>query len=218
MQIIKGKPEQAPEENNLLLEEEGSLSFQKEGSAQIGKKFSVQALTRMSLCAALLCVSAFISIPLPFTTIPFTAQTIAIVLTGLLLTPKQAAGAVGVYLMMGACGLPVFSGGAGGLGKLFGPTGGFIFGFLLIAPLIAWLKGNRNQFWRLAVVSILIGLPLLYLCGALWMMFSLKISFPAALASGVLPFIPLDLLKCLLAALIAKTLNQTILRDSPLKS
>lgn len=94
----------------------------------------ILVLTKTSLCVALLCVSAFIVIPIPFTPIMITAQTLVVTLIALLLKPSQSAAAVGVYLLLGICGIPVFSGGTAGIGQLLGPTGGFLWGFLAAAP------------------------------------------------------------------------------------
>lgn len=91
-------------------------------------------LTKIALCVALLCVSSYIAIPLPFTSVVLTAQTLVINVVALILTPVQSACAVGLYILLGICGLPVFAGGTAGIGRIIGPTGGFIVGFLVAAP------------------------------------------------------------------------------------
>ena len=108
----------------------------------------IKELTKMSICIAIICISSYISFPLPFTPTMITAQTIAINLVALILTPKQSFIVVLLYIFLGAFGLPVFSGGTSGFGRLFGPTGGFILGFLVIAPFMSYLKGKNNiLFW-----------------------------------------------------------------------
>ena len=89
-------------------------------------RFNTLELTKMGLLTALICVSAYIVIPLPFSPASLTAQTLVVNLIALLLTPRQAAFTIIVYIFLGLTGLPVFSGGVGGPGKLFGPTGGYI--------------------------------------------------------------------------------------------
>ena len=89
----------------------------------------IQNMTRIALCTAILCVSSYLVIPLPFTPIVFSMQTVMVNLIGLILKPKSAALTILMYLCMGMIGLPVFSGGSAGIGKLIGPTGGFYFGF-----------------------------------------------------------------------------------------
>ena len=94
-------------------------------------RFNTLELTKMGLLTALICVSAYIVIPLPFSPASLTAQTLVVNLIALLLPPRQAAFTIIVYIFLGLTGLPVFSGGVGGPGKLFGPTGGYIMACLL---------------------------------------------------------------------------------------
>lgn len=170
----------------------------------------IKELTKMSICIAIICVSAYISFPLPFTPTMITAQTIAINLVALILTPKQSFLVVLLYIFLGAFGLPVFSGGTGGFGKLFGPTGGFIIGFLVIAPLISYLKGKNNSFKRYLFVTIFVGMIILYAVGAVYMSIVQKISIIAALSIAVFPFIFGDILKCFLSSFIAVKLNKAL--------
>ena len=105
-------------------------------------------LTAAALVVSLLAVSAFITIPLG--TVPVTLQVFVVVLASLLLRPGWAVAAMGVYLLMGAAGLPVFAGGLGGFGVLAGPTGGYLIGFAVAAPLgsglrIALRRGGFSQ-------------------------------------------------------------------------
>ena len=170
----------------------------------------IRNLTKVSICIAIICISSYIAFPLPFTPIMITAQTIAINLAALILTPKQSFLAVSVYIFLGAFGLPVFSGGTGGFGKLFGPTGGFIIGFLVIAPLISYLKGKNNSFKRYLFVTIFVGMIVLYAVGTVYMSIVQKISIIAALSLAVFPFIVCDILKCFLSSFIAVKLNKIL--------
>ncbi|WP_411167375.1 biotin transporter BioY [Clostridium sp. MB05] len=170
----------------------------------------IKELTKMSICIAIICISAYISFPLPFTPTMVTAQTIAINLVALILTPKQSFIVVLLYILLGAFGLPVFSGGTSGFGKLFGPTGGFILGFLAIAPLMSYLKGKNNSFKRYLAVTIFVGMPVLYAFGAVFMSISQKISIMSALSLAVVPFIIGDIFKCFLSSYIAVKLNKIL--------
>ena len=98
-------------------------------------------LTKMALLTALLCVSAWISFPLPFSPAMVTALTLVATLTGLLLSPKDTLIVFIVYVLLGTVGLPVFVGGTSGLGKLLGPTGGFIFSWPVAYTLLSICKG-----------------------------------------------------------------------------
>ena len=103
-------------------------------------------LTKMALLTALLCVSAWISFPLPFSPAMVTALTLVATLTGLLLSPKDTLIVFIVYVLLGTVGLPVFVGGTSGLGKLLGPTGGFIFSWPVAYTLLSICKGKSRSF------------------------------------------------------------------------
>lgn len=173
----------------------------------------ILSLTKTSLCVALLCVSAFIVIPIPFTPIMITAQTLVVTLVSLLLKPSQSAAAVGVYLLLGICGVPVFSGGTAGIGQLLGPTGGFILGFLVAAPLMSWLKGKNNRFFRYALISIFVGIPVIDLFGTVFFCISQHVDPWAALMAAVVPFLIGDVCKCIVASMLAVPLNHALLRQ-----
>lgn len=165
-------------------------------------------MMKIAMCVALLCVSAYLSFPLPFTPIVITAQTIIVNLLALILTPRQAVTAVAVYLLMGTVGLPVFSGGGSGLAKLLGPTGGFLFGFLFMVLAISLLKGKNNHLGRYLLVTIGVGMPVLYFMGTAYMCLTAHLSVPAALMAAVVPFLAGDVLKCVGASLLAVALNK----------
>ena len=100
---------------------------------------SAATLTKIGICIALLCVSSYISIPIPFSPAPITAQTVIINLIAIILLPKEAFFAVLGYILLGICGLPVFSGGQSGIGKILGPSGGYIIGYLVAAVLMSFI-------------------------------------------------------------------------------
>ena len=102
-------------------------------------------MTKMALMVAMNCVSAYIIIPLPFSLSPIALQTLIVNLTGYVLNAKQAFMTMLVYLLVGLAGVPVFTGGTAGPGKLFGPTGGYIFGFLFTAVFLAATRGDRKS-------------------------------------------------------------------------
>lgn len=167
-------------------------------------------LTKISICITLLCVSAYISFPLPFTPAMVTALTIMINLIGLILTPKQSAIAIGVYILLGISGIPVFVGGTAGLGKIFGPTGGFILGFLVAAPVISLLKGKSKDIKKYLMLTILVGMPIIYICGVFTMSLYLKKDIASTLMVAVVPFIFGDILKCIASSFLAVRLNQVL--------
>lgn len=170
----------------------------------------INELTKMSICIAIICISAYISFPLPFSPVMITAQTIAINLVALILTPKQSFIVTLLYIILGVFGLPVFSGGTSGFGRIFGPTGGFILGFLIITPLMSYFKGKNYNFKRYLSVTIIIGMIVLYAFGAVFMSVVQNISIVQALSLAVFPFMVGDIFKCFLSSFIAVKLNKVI--------
>lgn len=174
------------------------------------KSLSTKALTKIGICVALLCVSSYISIPLPFSLAPITAQTIIINLLAIILLPKEAFFAVFAYILLGACGLPVFSGGTSGIGRILGPTGGYLVGYLIAAVVISYLKGKENCFRRYVLVTVFVGIPIIYICGLVSMGIYLQKDIITMITVSILPFLPGDLLKCIAGSYLGFELNKRI--------
>ncbi len=164
-------------------------------------------LAYIGLCAALIAVCSWISIP---AAVPFTLQTFAVFLSVFLLGGKRGTLAVTVYLLLGAVGLPVFAGFKGGPGALFGTTGGYLIGFLASA-LIMWglEKLLGTKLWVYAL-SMILGLLACYAFGTVWFItiYNKGAENPATLATVlgwcVIPFIIPDAIKILLALVIGR--------------
>ena len=165
-------------------------------------------MTKMALMVAMNCVSAYIIIPLPFSLSPLALQTLIVNLTGYVLNAKQAFMTMLVYLLVGLAGVPVFTGGSAGPGKLFGPTGGYIVGFLFTAVVLAYFRGEKYSFKRYALLGCVIGIPLIYVFGVVQLKLITGMGWDKAIMTGALPFIPLDIVKCLAAAVIAGPINR----------
>ena len=165
-------------------------------------------MTKMALMVAMNCVSAYIIIPLPFSLSPLALQTLIVNLTGYALNAKQAFMTMLVYLLVGLAGVPVFTGGSAGPGKLFGPTGGYIIGFLVTAVFLAYFRGEKYNFKRYALLGCVIGIPLIYVFGVVQLKLITGMGWDKAILTGALPFIPLDIVKCLAAAVIAGPINR----------
>lgn len=165
-------------------------------------------MTRMALMVAMNCVSAYIIIPLPFSLSPIALQTLIVNLTGYVLNAKQAFMTMLVYLLVGLAGVPVFTGGSAGPGKLFGPTGGYIIGFLFTAVFLAYFRGEKYSFKRYALLGCVIDIPLIYVFGVVQLKLITGMGWDKAIMTGALPFIPLDIVKCLAAAVIAYPINR----------
>ena len=173
-------------------------------------KWKTRDMTKMALCVAILCVTAFLVVPLPFTPIVISLHTIAVNIIGLILSPMQAGITVLIYLLMGLVGLPVFSAGTAGPGKLFGPTGGFYFGFLFAVILISLFRGKKISMKRYAIVSIAIGIPIQHMCAIVGMCIHNGGNVVAAFATVSLPFIIGDIIKCLMSSMVGVSLNRVL--------
>ena len=163
-------------------------------------------LCRIAAATAILAVCAWISLPVG--AIPVTLQTLGVCLVAGVFKAKRAFFAVAAYLLLGLVGVPVFSGFRGGVSVFFEPTGGFLLGFLLFAPVVGWLC--KGGFWQ-RFLAMLFGLVLLYAVGTVWfatLTSGAELSgFAAALSVCVLPFLPFDIAKLLLAAYLSERLK-----------
>lgn len=173
-------------------------------------KSSASTLTKLALFVALLCVSGILVLPIPFTPIVLSLHTVVINCIALLFKPKHAFSIVGVYLLMGLIGLPVFSLGTAGAEKLFGPTGGFYFGFLFSVFFMSLFKGTRIRFMRFLMITLFIGLPVQHLFAILFMGFYNGFDFWTATLTVSFPFLLGDIFKCFLSASIVVTIYKAL--------
>ncbi|HEU4745842.1 MAG TPA: biotin transporter BioY [Anaerolineales bacterium] len=152
-----------------------------------------------TLCVAML---AQVKIPLPFTPVPLTGQTLAVLLVGATLGSRRGAAAMALYIALGALGLPVFAGGASGLAYLSGATLGYLIGFVIAAYVIGLLaERGLERSVRTSLIPFLIGTLIIYICGVAWLAIVLG-SLSKALAAGLLPFVIGDAIKLVAAALV----------------
>lgn len=171
---------------------------------------------RVGLGALIVALSAQIAIPLPFTPIPFTLQPLAVLLVGAWLGPAEGAGALAIYLAAGAMGAPVFAGGMGGIGRLMGPTGGYLLAFPVAAAIAGLARSRRRTGVALACWAVMIftlAMAVIHLGGVSQL--ALLGGDPGlAFRSGFLPFFVGDLLKVALAtvAVVAAGSRLTIRR------
>lgn len=160
-------------------------------------------LAIMAFFAALTAICSQIQIPLPY--IPINLALFSVHLCGILLGSKRAVLSQSVYLLLGLIGLPVFAGFKGGPGVLFGKTGGYIIGYLLCA-FIDGLIARKDENLPRMMIQMLAGTFFCYLFGTIWFMFLTKMSLALSLSYCVIPFIPGDIIKMVLAALLGRRL------------
>ena len=164
-------------------------------------------LVRIALVAALLCVLSPVTLPLG--PVPITLATLGVYFAAALLRPLEATAAVGIYMLLGGIGMPVFAGFAGGPERLFGLTGGYILGYIpccLVAALLCRIGPGR----RWLALGLVGGTVLLYAVGTLWYMGQMACGPLTALAVCVLPFLPGDGAKILLACGVLPPLRRSL--------
>ena len=161
-----------------------------------------------SLLAALTAAGAYLAIPIG--PVPIVMQNMFVFLAGLLLGSRWGAASVAVYLLAGVCGLPVFAGGMGGIGRLVGPTGGYLVGYLPAVFLIGFISEKAAARIGCDVVAMICGTIVLYACGVSWLKILTGMTWAKALTVGMFPFLIGDALKIAAAALIAKALRPVV--------
>lgn len=175
---------------------------------------TTKSLVYCALLTALMAASAWISIPLG--PVPFTMQTFVMTFGLLILKPREFLFSVALYLLLGALGLPVFSGMRGGFAMLLGPTGGFLWGFFVAALLSYGARaalGNAAKKLPLVVMDSVVATLytiLIFVCGVFQLMIVANLDFAAALAAGVIPFIFTGILKLAGAVILVQALRKTL--------
>ncbi|MGM9905288.1 biotin transporter BioY [Lactobacillus sp.] len=159
-------------------------------------------LCLLALSTALIIVGSQLAVPLPGG-VPFTLQTLVIPLIAAAFGWQLGTGAVALYLLLGATGLPVFSGASGGIAVLFGPNGGFLWGFLPLALITGLAKGNRFYLTLAAGIALFLQL----LLGAAWLAWISHLPFTAAASAAIWPFLPTTLAKLALVVALAPRLR-----------
>lgn len=157
-----------------------------------------ERLTLMAVMTAMMCIAG--PLTLPVGPVPVSLLSAVLMLAGMLLGGRMAAGSCGVYLLLGLLGLPVFSGFTGGAGQLLGPTGGFLAGYLPMTALVGAISA-RTECRSVRALALAAGMLVLYATGTVWYCWQFGASIQAAMAVCVLPFLPFDVIK--LAAVLA---------------
>lgn len=174
------------------------------------EKENIYKLTSTALMTAILCVISPYAIPIPISQTPITLATFAVYLASIILGWKMASMSVLVYILIGIVGVPVFSGFGAGIQKIVGPTGGYLLGYLAITLIAGWFSEKQERKITYPVIGMVLGTLVMYFMGTAWMKFSLHMSWKAAFLGGVLPYIPLDVLKIAAATAIGYPIKNQI--------
>lgn len=178
-------------------------------------------MVQVALFSGIFCVFAPFTLPVPMSPVPLSLATFVVYLAAVLLGAKQGTVCVLVYLLLGAVGLPVFSGFSGGIGVLLGPTGGYLIGYMPCALIVGCLVGTKGfsrgfsgQAFKKNVLAMALGTLVCYTFGTAWFLFVMRESYTIAqaLLVCVVPYLFFDLVKILVASAVAEPVKRILRR------
>jgi biotin transport system substrate-specific component len=174
-------------------------------------RMSIRELCYMAIFTAIIVVCSQIIVPLPVG-VPMTLQTFAVPLAGMILGKKHGTLSTVIYVLLGLIGVPVFAGFSGGLGMVFGRTGGFILSFPIMALFAGIGTEKNNNIWL--VSWLVLGAAVNFVCGALMFSFVASTNLITSFAYVVVPFIPTAIVKIVLVALVGKSVKTALIKSN----
>ncbi len=164
-----------------------------------------------SLMAALTAVGAYIHVPIG--PVPIVLSTLFVLLSGLLLGSRWGLVSMVLYLFVGAIGIPVFSGGRGGFAHFLGPTGGYLFGYVLASWVTGFIAERSRSIFILEIFSVIMGELAIYSLGVPWLKMVTQMSWSKALMVGMIPFLIGDAVKATVALVLARAVRPILIRQ-----
>ncbi len=164
-----------------------------------------------SLMAALTAVGAYIHVPIG--PVPIVLSTLFVLLSGLLLGSRWGLASMCLYLLVGAIGMPVFAGGKGGIAHFLGPTGGYLFGYVLASWLTGFIAERSRGILILEILSVLMGSLAIYSLGVPWLKMVTHMSWPKTFMVGMIPFLIGDAVKASVALILARAVRPILNRQ-----
>ena len=170
------------------------------------QKIRTKQMVLIALMTSVTCVLGPLSIPLPFSPVPISLTNFAIFLAIFILGMKNGTISFIIYLLLGAVGVPVFSSFRGGLQVLAGPTGGYLIGFIFLALIMGFALDHFDRKLVPTIIGMIIGMAVCYAFGTVWLAKLLSLSFKEGLMMGVIPYLPGDAAKIIIAAIVGPKL------------
>lgn len=186
---------------------EASITEKKEQT----KKLDTKTIAIIGVMTAVICIMGPLSITLPVSPVPISLGTLAIYFTPYVLGMKKGTISCYVYLLIGLVGLPVFTGFSSGPAKLLGPTGGYLIGYIFMALICGFVIDRTNKM-PICFLGMVLATAVLYLFGTVWLAHQAGMTFPEALAAGVLPFILGDTAKMVIAMIAGPQIRKRLKR------
>jgi len=172
----------------------------------------------VSLMTALLCITAPFSLQVPFSPVPLSLATFSIYFCVMVLGMKLGGLSVCLYILLGLAGLPIFSNFTGGAGKLLGPTGGYIFGYLFLAIVCGIFVDKAFRKPGIVFAGMVLGTAICYLLGTCWLSFQTSMTLSQAFLSAVAPFLPGDVTKLATAMILGYRVRKRLTKANLLSS
>lgn len=173
-------------------------------------KLSVKQMAVIAIMTAVTCILAPLSLPIG--PVPISLTNLVIYFSLYILGMKLGTISYVIYLLIGLVGVPVFSGFTSGPAKLFGPTGGYLIGFIPLALIAGFFIEKFADKWYLCLVGMIIGTAVCYMLGTLWLAYEASMDFKAALWAGVIPFLAGDFIKMVIAMIVAPKIRKQLVR------
>lgn len=175
------------------------------------KHIGTRSITIIGLMAAVTCIMGPLSIAIPISPVPISLTNLAVYFSIYVLGMKKGTASYLIYLLIGLVGIPVFSSFTSGPAKLLGPTGGYLIGFIFMAVICGFFIDRwSNRLINFA--GMVIGTIVCYIFGTAWLAYQASMSFNAALVAGVIPFIPGDLVKIVIALMVGPVIRKRLKR------
>lgn len=176
------------------------------------KKLTISKIVITAIMAAIICVLGPISFPLPISPVPISLGVLGIYFAVMLLGWKLGTLSTILYIVLGLVGVPVFAGYSAGPQKLFGPTGGYIVGYIFLSLIAGFFIDKFHKKIPMYIVGMVAGTIVLYAFGSGWLAVQANLTFGGALMAGVVPYIPADLIKMAIAIALGTVIKSRLIK------
>ena len=171
-----------------------------------------KTMALIGVMAAVTCILGPLSLAIPVSPVPISLTNLAVYFAIYVLGMKRGTISYCIYLLLGLAGLPVFAAFTAGAGKLFGPTGGYLIGFIFMALICGFFIEKWEKKLYMHFIGMVLGTAVCYFFGTAWLAYTAHMGFAAALAAGVIPFIPGDLAKIIIAMIAGPVIRKQLKR------
>lgn len=179
----------------------------------MNNKSNIKNLTFIALMSAVICIISPWSFNIPVSPVPLSLSSLAIYIAVYVVGWKRTTISVIIYLLIGIAGLPVFSNFGSGIGKVLGPTGGYLIGYIFVAILSGYLLERFYDRKWAHFTALLFGTIVMYGFGTLWLSYVMKLSIVESLWIGVIPYILLDIIKIAIAMFLGSSIKKRLLKS-----